>query len=265
MSSNRPFGLVFALAVAVAATAAACAQVSSPLGDNLGGSGSAPDFATAPPDLTLPSDSPPPNDLAAPPDLTAVSDLARPADLAKPRDLTAPSDLAAVASCHVVLNELQTQTTQAATEEFVELYNPCTTAVSVAGFRLGYRAASNVMPASASDSSTLYAFSGSLAAGAYFVVAGSSFSGTKNGTLASGLATSGSVALRDAAGAVVDSLAYGTVAAGNAFVEGAAAPQPPSLSSPGGSIERLPNGADSNDNSHDFATANAATPGAANH
>ena len=266
MSSNRPFALVFAVALAaVGAAAASCAQVSSPLGDNLGGSASSPDFATPLPDLTLPSDSPVPDDLAVPADLTAVSDLARPADLARPRDLTVPSDLAAVATCHVVLNELQTQTTQAASEEFVELYNPCASAVSIAGFKLGYRAATNTMPASASDSSTLYAFSGSLAAGAYFVLGGSGFTGSKNGSLTSGLATSGSVALRDAAGAIVDSLAYGTVAAGNAFVETAAAPQPPSLASPGGSIERLPNGADSNDNSHDFASASAATPGAANH
>lgn len=247
MSSNRPFALVFAVACAVAAAAGSCAQVSSPLSDNLGGSGSAPDFATTPPDLTLPSNPTAADDLAAPPDLTA------------------PSDLAAVASCHVVVNELQTQTTQAASEEFVELYNPCASAVSVAGFKLGYRAASNTMPASAGDSSTLYAFTGSLAAGGYFVVAGSGFLGTKNGSLTSGLATSGAVALRDAGGAIIDSLAYGTVTAGNAFIETATAPQPPSLSSPGGSIERLPNGADSDDNSHDFAAANAATPGAPNH
>ena len=79
------------------------------------------------------------------------------------------------------------------------------------------------------------------------------------------LATSGSVALRDGAGAIVDSVAYGNVAAGNAFIETAAAPLPPSLSSPGGSIQRLPNGADSHDNSHDFATTTTATPGAVNH
>ena len=70
--------------------------------------------------------------------------------------------------------------------------------------------------------------------------------------------------MRDAGGTLVDIVAYGTVA-GNTFIEGAAAPLPPKLASPGGSIERLPNGADSDDNSHDFATTNTATPGAANH
>lgn len=267
MSWNCRFSLVFA----VAAAAASCAQVSPPLSGNLGGGGAAADLALPadapdlgddgsqgpPPDLALPAD-----DLATP---AAATDLAMPRDLATARDLSAPADLVVVAPCHLVVNELQTQTTQQASEEFVEIYNPCSAAVTVDGFKLGYRAATNTSPASSSDSSTLYTFSGSLAAGAYFVVGGSSFTGTKNGALASGLATSGAVALRDAGGAIVDSLAYGTVSTGNAFIETAAAPLPPSLASPGGSIERLPNGADSNDNSHDFSTANAATPGAANH
>jgi hypothetical protein len=205
-------------------------------------------------------------DLAIPRDLATPHDLAIPSDLTPPPDLRAPPDLVVVVpSCHLVINELQTQTTQSASEEFVELYNPCTTAVSVGGFKLGYRAATNTSPASSSDSSTLYTFSGSLAAGAYFVVGGSSFGGTKNGTLSSGLATSGAVALRDAGGAIVDSVAYGTVTAGNAFIETAAAPTPPSVASPGGSIERTPNGTDTDDNSHDFTTTTTATPGVANH
>jgi len=277
---NRRFALVFALAAA-----SSCARVSSPLSGNLGGAGddadlampaddapdlgddaSARDMAVSAQDLTLVSDLAAPHDLAIPRDLATPHDLAIPRDLTPPPDLRTPPDLVVVVnSCHLVINELQTETTQSASEEFVEIYNPCTTAVAVDGFKLGYRAATNTTPASSSDSSTLYTFSGSLAAGAYFVVAGTSFGGTKNGTLSSGLATSGSVALRDAAAAIVDSVAYGTVTAGNAFIETAAAPKPPSLASPGGSIQRTPNGTDNNDNSHDFTTTTAATPGAANH
>ena len=267
MSTNRRFALVFALAAA-----SGCARVSSPLSDNLGGSGSDVDLATPSgsdaPDL---ADNGSAADMAVAPDLTLVSDLAAApdlamaGDLATPLDLIPPPDLVVVAGCHLVINEIQTQTTQSASEEFVEIYNPCTAAITVDGYKLGYRAASNTMPASSADSSTLYTWSGSFAAGAYFVVGGSSFGGTKNGSLSSGLAPSGSVALRDATSAIVDSVAYGTVSAGNAFIETAAAPLPPTLASPGGSIERLPNGTDTNDGSHDFATANTATPGAANH
>ena len=258
MSRNPRLWLV----LAATAAAASCARVSVPLGNNLGGEGDA--------DLAMPAAAPDlgDGDRGGGRDLAVAADLATPggaADLARPRDLATPRDLVVVPPCFPVINELQTETQQSASEEFIELYNPCGAAVSVAGYKLGYRAAGNTTSPTAGDSSTLYTFSGSLAAGAYFVVGGTGFGGTKNGSLSSGLAASGSVALRDAGGAIVDSLAYGTVATGNAFIETAAAPLPPSLASPGGSIERLPDGADSNDNSHDFHTANAATPGAANH
>jgi hypothetical protein len=277
MWSNRRLGLVFALAAACG-----CARVSSALSDNLGNGSDGPDLATAadapdlgddatPDDMAMPS--PPPDlrqptaalDLATARDLSVVSDLSTPPDLTAPRDLATPPDLVVVANCHLVINELQTQTQQAATEEFVEIYNPCASGVTVDNWKLGYRSATNVSGATSGDNSTLYPFTGTLASGAYFVIGGGAFTGTKQGTLASGLATSGSVALRDGSGAIVDSVAYGSVSAGNAFIETAAAPLPPSLNSPGGSIERLPNGVDTNDNSHDFATASAATPGAVNH
>ncbi len=65
-------------------------------------------------------------------------------DLAMPRDLAmAPPDLTVVSSCHLVINEIQTGTTATATEEFVEIANPCTSAITVDSFKLVYRAASN--------------------------------------------------------------------------------------------------------------------------
>jgi hypothetical protein len=255
-----------ALLLALAASCG-CARVSSPLSGNLGDTGGDVDLAMAPPDGTPDlADDGAPADMATPPDLTAVSDLATPRDLAQPPDLTTVSDLTVVVTgCHLVVNEIQTGTTQAATEEFIEVYNPCSAAVGVDAWKLVYRAASNTNPRTSGDSSTLFTFSGSLAAGSYRVLAGAGFTGAKDGALASGIAASGAVGIRDASGLLVDSVAYGTVASGNTFAESAAAPLPPTLASPGGSIERLPNGADSDDNSHDFQTASAATPGAANH
>src|SRR5262249_13809404 len=100
-------------------------------------------------------------------------------------------------------------------------------------------------------------------AGAYRVLAGSGFAGAHDGTLASGIAESGAVGLRDTSGALVDSVAWGSATA-SAFCETDAAPAPPTAAAPGLSIERLPNGADTNDNAHDFAVGAAPTPGAAN-
>jgi hypothetical protein len=262
--------VIFSVAVALVA----CARVAVPFGNgdtsgggtggNGGGSGvpgtgDAIDLATPwrPADMAAP---------VAPDDMATVAPTP-PADLAMLRDLaTAPPDLATPPStCHHVINEIQTGTSATGTEEFVELFNPCSAAVTVTGWKLVYRAASNTNPQSGSDSSTLYTFAaGSFAAGSYRVFAGSGFHGTSDGALASGIAASGAVGLRDAGGALVDSVGYGSVA-GNTFVETAAAPLPPTLASPGGSIERLPNGTDTDDNSHDFQTATTATPGAANH
>lgn len=272
---NRRFALVFALAAA-----SGCARVSSALDDNLGAGagvdlatpgaspdspdladdGSPADMAVVPPDLALGPD------LATASDLAVPADLATPRDLAAPRDLTPPPDLVVVTNCHVVINEVQTGTTQTGTEEFIELYNPCTAAVAVDNFKLVYRSASNTNARTGADSSTLIsALTGSIAAGGYRVYGGIGFTGSATATFTNGIAASGAVGLRDATGALVDSVAYGTVAAGNTFIETAAAPTPPTVASPGGSIERLPNGTDSDDNSHDFTATNTSTPGAANH
>ncbi|MCU1277621.1 MAG: LigC protein [bacterium] len=265
MSTDCRFALVF-----VVAAACGCARVSSPLSGNLGGTGGsgAPDAAVGDDvDLGTPSsagdlaDATSPVDLArSAPDLTAPSS----ADLALPHDLATPPDLATAASCHLVVNEVQTGTTATLTEEFVEVFNPCASAIAVDNVKLVYRAANNTNPRSGADSATLFTFSGNLGAGAYLVLGGTGFTGAKDGALASGIAASGALGLRDAGGLLVDSVAFGSVA-GNTFAETAAAPLPPTLASPGGSIERLANGVDTDDNSHDFQIAAKATPGAANH
>ena len=76
-------------------------------------------------------------------------------------------------------------------------------------------------------------------------------------------ATGGAAGLRDATGALVDGVGWGT--ATNAFVEGSPAPAPPATSAPGSSIVRLPDGHDTNANAADFTISSTATPKAANH
>jgi hypothetical protein len=70
------------------------------------------------------------------------------------------------------------------------------------------------------------------------------------------------VALRDSAGAIVDSMGYGDVT--NAFVEGRPASAPPATASPGSSAVRLPDGHDTNDNAADFSVSASPSPGSSN-
>jgi hypothetical protein len=234
-----------------------CAQPTS----QLAGPPAPPPEATDVPDLAaaLPRGSPP--DLALLEDLAVGGGVAD--DLAVPplrRDLAMPP----MSGCHLVINEVQTGDSSTGTDEFVEVYNPCTSGVVVDGVRLVYRATTNTNPKDGGDSSTLYSFpAGTLAAGGYRVLGGGGFAGAKDGALATGIAQSGAVGIRNAAGVLVDSVAYGS-ATSSAFVEIAAAPLPPTVAAPGRSIARVPNGADSDDNSRDFVVAGASTPGAAN-
>lgn len=164
------------------------------------------------------------------------------------------------AGCHPVINELMAGTNQSASDEFIEIFNPCSAAIDLTGWKIIYRAA-----AGTSDV-TLYTWaSGSVAANKYVLLVGSAYSGTPaaDGDLANGLAKAGGgVALRDSSSTNVDSVGYGT--ATNAFIEGTVAPVPPAADTPGNSIARTPNGKDTDDNSADFLVATAPTPKAAN-
>jgi len=206
------------------------------------------DLATGKPplvaqDLSMPPPPPPPADLSTLPDLTPPP---------------------VVTACHPVINEVMVGTTQTGTEEFVEIFNPCTTDVMLDGWHLVYRAASNTNASGGADSNNLYPFVGDkLLAGTYRVLAGSGFTGASNGALSSGVAASAALGLRDAAGKLVDSVAFGS--AGGGFMEGQPALAPPVVASPGNSIARIPDGVDTDDNGRDFKRATVPTPGAANH
>ena len=137
------------------------------------------------------------------------------------------------------VNELMTGSTGAAANEFVEIVNTGTTAADIGGFRLAYRSG-----AGTSDVSLATVSAGAtVAAGGFYLFGGSAHAGTRapdQSFSAAIAATAGGVALRDSAGAVVDSVGYGDAV--NAFVEGhpASAQAPPATATPGSSAIRLP-------------------------
>ena len=196
----------------------------------------------------------------------SFGDLAmRPHDMVVARDFTfvdTPEDMAQGGPCHPMVNEIMTGTVQSASEEFVELYNPCGD-IDVTGWSLGYHSANN------GAGPALATFQGTFTAGSYFVVCGTSLWKSMpvwcDGALIGGLAAAGGgVALLDGAKAVVDSVAYEALNVANTYTEGAAAPNPPTMNSPGISIARRPNATDTDNNSADFSVANRITPHAAN-
>jgi hypothetical protein len=163
-----------------------------------------------------------------------------------------------------VINEVLTGTVATSTEEFVEVFNPCSTAFNLDGWRLVYRSANNTTPANLGEGSPLVTLQGILPPGGYLVFGGPGYHvhSTSSGALQSGIAANGAVGLRDRDLRLIDSVGFGQVP-GNAFVEGTPAPAAPVSPTPGLSISRSPDGADSNDNSRDF-TVTTPTPMAAN-
>jgi cysteine-rich repeat protein len=157
------------------------------------------------------------------------------------------------------VNELVTGTTASATDEFIEVFNPCYVPVNLGGWKLVYRAA-------AGTSDTVFvAWSGTtIQPRSYLLYAGSAYGGANDGVYSTGsmAAAGGGVAVRNSTNAVVDSVGYGT--ATNIFVEGAAVAAPPVVAPPGRSIGRFPNGVDTNQNSVDFHLTTSVTPRAAN-
>jgi hypothetical protein len=157
----------------------------------------------------------------------------------------------------VKVNEVMTGNVGAASDEFVELVNAGTTAVAIGGWKVVYRSA-----AGTSDSTLATIADGTtLAPGAFFLVVGSAYSGTAtaDASFTIGMAgTGGGVGVKDATGTLLDSVGYGT--ATYAFVEGTVAAAPAA----GESIERTPDGHDTNANSADFGISTTPTPKATN-
>lgn len=164
-------------------------------------------------------------------------------------------------TCNVRINEVQVagDGTSPDADEFVELANPCTYTISVAGWMLVYRSATGT-----TDSYPITLF-GTMAPGSFRLYATTSYNGggtvdevTSTGGFSLYEAAGGALAIRNgftSSGPIVDSVAWGT--ATNTFVEGTAAPAPPANRS----IARSFNGKDTNNNATDFAlTDPTATP-----
>jgi hypothetical protein len=160
------------------------------------------------------------------------------------------------------INEFMTGSTGAAPNEFVELVNTGTAAADVGGYKVAYRSG-----AGTSDVTLGTIPSGTtIPAGGFYLFGGSGYAGSAvpDQSFSTALAaTAGGLAVRDASGAIVDSVGYGD--ATNAFVEAHPAGAPPATAAPGNSAVRLPDGHDTNDNAADFSISASPTPRAANH
>jgi Bacterial Ig-like domain (group 2) len=172
------------------------------------------------------------------------------------------------ALCVPVINELQAGSDASAADEWVEIINPCTTPVNVAGWSLVYRGA-GVGP-TGTDSNLMISLAGTMAPSEIRLYAGADYPGTNataRWTVATGFMgqNNGAVALRTAglnAGMINDKVAYGAVVAGHLFQEGTAL-----LAMVNGRSEaRLPfDGKDDDNGGVDFTQlANSGTPGTTN-
>jgi hypothetical protein len=185
-------------------------------------------------------------------------------DSGPPLDSEPIQDDGPLSQCHPVINELTTGGTSGA-DEFVEIYNPCTTQVDVTDWTLVYRAATNL---GAADGSVMMTLTGKMLPKALRLYAGVDFIGPSDGTWpdVTGIMqqVSGAIALRATAkdrNAIIDAVAYGIVTPGHPFIEGA----PAAMMANTKSASRLPaDGNDTNNNATDFMVIATPTPYARN-
>ncbi len=157
---------------------------------------------------------------------------------------------ALASTSHVVISELSTGSVSAASQEFIELYNPTASVVSLSSWQLEYKSAT-ATSAAWSKRATL---SGSIASFGFYLVATKGFVPSGDSLLTDGMAESaGHVRLLDQASQVVDLVGYGATA-------NASETSPAPAAGDGHSLERLPgasnalagNSQDTGNNSQDF-------------
>lgn len=162
--------------------------------------------------------------------------------------------LAATNANHIVISEVQTGLATDASKEFVELYNPTASTMSVDNFTVEY----------ASSSGTIWTkkatLTGNIVAHGFYLLSTAGYL-SPDATMSSGFAsTGGHIRIKDSAGTIIDLVGWGT----------AAHPETKIVNAPvaGGSIERLPgrlsdlagNSQDTDDNSVDFVLREVAEP-----
>lgn len=162
--------------------------------------------------------------------------------------------LAATNANYIVISEVQTGSSNDASQEFIELYNPTSASLTLDNWIIEYASASG---ATWTKKATL---ASAIPAHGFYLVATAGY-GVSDATMASGLAsTGGHVRLKSTSGEVIDVVGWGT----------ATQPEYAAIGAPvaGGSIERLPgrlsnlagNGQDTNNNSTDFVVRDVADP-----
>jgi hypothetical protein len=177
-------------------------------------------------------------------------------------DGTDTVDEDAAAPAAVVINEVDYEESGTDATEFVELYNPsATSAIDVSNLALTF--------VNSSSEYLRVDLSGSIAAGAYLVVADAATTVGGGATVirftkATDNIRNGpdAIAIIDRTSAnIIDALSYGGAISG--YVEGTATPAVDSSTSPG-SLIRNPNGTDTNNAVNDWAFTTSITPGTAN-
>jgi len=185
--------------------------------------------------------------------------------------LSAPHAAPAAAN-HVVISEFATRGPSSATDEFVELYNPTSSAIDLSGWKLQYKAASSTIW---NDRAVLPANS-SIPAHGFFLITNQSYvpgpvADYSSGLWASGtgMADNGHERILDASSVEVDKVGWGsaidpeggsaapnhgTTANGNSVERKALVTSTADSLAAGGAHELLGNGQDTNVNGSDFVT-----------
>lgn len=200
------------------------------------------------PGRDTPSGTQPEVDLAMPP--AGAADMAMPpagaVDMAMPPASCGVADL--------VINEVQTGGANAS-DEFIEVYNPCGSSVTVTG-SLVYRATAGKTDIKLADVAGK-----TLAKQGYFLAGSGKYAASADVAFNGGTGLSdsgGGVALLDGNGKTINAMGWGD--ASNAFVQGTAA----SASNASDSMARQPNGVNTHDDKADFRVAATPTPRASN-
>ena len=174
------------------------------------------------------------------------------------------------AASHVVISQFATRGPTAATDEFVELYNPTSSAIDLSGWKMQYKSATG---STWSDRAALPANT-SIPAHGYFLLANQSYIGTVTPDYSSGLwnsgtgmADNGHERIIDAAAVQVDLVGWGTANApeggtdapnhgtsanGNSVMRKALATSTADSLAVGGAHALLGNGQDTDFNGSDF-------------
>jgi hypothetical protein len=138
-----------------------------------------------------------------------------------------------------------------ATDEYIELVNKTAYSIDLSTLKVQYRSASGTGSYSNILSGTLQPYSFWLLSTNTFITVGQTNDLARDGSIASGFATGGQIALmRVSDNAIIDGVAYGGAVSVNIYGEGT---QVGAIPTDGG-IKRITDGSDANVNSTDFST-----------